>query len=37
MDMLVELAPVNPYLIKNLKVDVVYLTHVHWNHWHGHL
>ena len=27
--------PVDPDLIKNLKVDAVYLTHVHWDHWHG--
>jgi UDP-MurNAc hydroxylase len=27
--------PVNPDLIKGLTVDAVYITHVHWDHWHG--
>ena len=27
--------PVKEDLVENLKVDAVYLTHVHWDHWHG--
>lgn len=27
--------PVNGDLVKNLNVDAIYITHVHWDHWHG--
>lgn len=27
--------PVKPELITNLNVDAIYITHVHWDHWHG--
>jgi len=27
--------PVADDLLANLKVDAIYLTHVHWDHWHG--
>ena len=27
--------PVKPELKSNLKVDAIYITHVHWDHWHG--
>lgn len=27
--------PVERDLVDNLKVDAIYITHVHWDHWHG--
>lgn len=27
--------PVNGELIKDLNVDAIYITHFHWDHWHG--
>ena len=27
--------PVSEDSIKNLRVDAIYITHVHWDHWHG--
>ena len=27
--------PVKRYSVDNLKVDAIYITHVHWDHWHG--
>lgn len=27
--------PVERELVNNLQVDAVYITHVHWDHWHG--
>jgi len=27
--------PVNRELLRDLDVDAIYLTHVHWDHWHG--
>lgn len=27
--------PVKEGLINNLKIDAIYITHVHWDHWHG--
>jgi len=27
--------PVSPELYKNLKPDAIYITHFHWDHWHG--
>ena len=27
--------PVRKDLVDNLKADAVYITHVHWDHWHG--
>lgn len=27
--------PVKPELKTNLNVDAIYITHVHWDHWHG--
>jgi UDP-MurNAc hydroxylase len=27
--------PVKKETINNLKVDAIYITHVHWDHWHG--
>ena len=27
--------PVDRNSVDNLKVDAIYITHVHWDHWHG--
>ena len=27
--------PVKPEIKTNLNVDAIYITHVHWDHWHG--
>ena len=27
--------PVDRNSVQNLKVDAIYITHVHWDHWHG--
>ena len=27
--------PVDRNFVDNLKVDAIYITHVHWDHWHG--
>ena len=27
--------PIKPELIINLNVDAIYITHIHWDHWHG--
>lgn len=27
--------PVNPNMLKKLKPSAIYITHVHWDHWHG--
>ena len=27
--------PVDPKLYRDLKPDVIYLTHIHWDHFHG--
>ena len=27
--------PVDRNTVENLKVDAIYITHVHWDHWHG--
>jgi UDP-MurNAc hydroxylase len=27
--------PVSPNILNGIKIDAVYITHVHWDHWHG--